>query len=59
MVKDRALTYDEVLEVARRATKEIERDWPEWKKQLLEPERVPIRPLDASGQTSPLPKKAQ
>lgn len=41
---DRAPTYEEVLATARRAREEIERDWPAWKRALVEAERP--RPPD-------------
>jgi hypothetical protein len=41
---DRAPTYAEVLETAKRASAEIEATWPEWKKAWSRPEQVEIRP---------------
>jgi hypothetical protein len=35
----KAPTYEEVLAAARRAAARIEREWPEWKRALSEPQR--------------------
>lgn len=51
-MRDRALSYEEVRRAARRAAREIEREWPEWKKNLSVPTRVPMRPLDTNARSS-------
>lgn len=38
-MKDRAPTYAEVMEAARRAAQEIAQEWPEWKRALSRRER--------------------
>ncbi len=39
----KAPTYEEVLAAARRAAERIEREWPDWKRALSEPERTDSR----------------
>jgi hypothetical protein len=49
-VKGRAPTYAEVLEAARRAARDIEENWPEWKRALSLPgqerDDVPAAPAE-------------
>ncbi len=48
-MKDRAPTYAEVMEAARRAAQEIAQEWPEWKRALSRRDR----PCDASDGPRP------
>lgn len=41
-MKPRTPTFDETLQVARRAAEEIRHDWPDWKRALS----FPARPVD-------------
>lgn len=51
---DRAPTYEEVLACARRTAAKIEREWPAWKRALVEAERP--RPQQADGERREDPK---
>lgn len=52
----KAPTYEEVLAAARRAAQHIEREWPEWKRALSEPERPRSQHADNERSEDPKPR---
>lgn len=53
---ERAPTYEEVLACARRAAEHIEREWPAWKRALLEADRPRSQQADTERREDPKPR---